>query len=113
VNKTYYIGEGLISKMHWQGFSREDITAITNIDPSKFESLILSLGWKPAGFSNEYHIWQKLEDRAFNQITIPVSKKVANYTEALLYAVYDVYLFEDITNLILEKNKKENLLSST
>lgn len=97
MNKTYHVGEGLISKLHWQGFTRDDINAIVNIDPTRFESFILKLGWKPIDFDDSYHIWQKVEDRSFNQITIPLDKRLDNYTEAMLYAVYDVYLFEDVT----------------
>lgn len=97
MNKTYYIGEGLINKMHWQGIKREDINAMININPTKFETIIYSLGWNPVGFDNSYHTWQKIEDRSFNQITIPVDKKLKNYAEAMIYAVYDIYLFEDVT----------------
>ena len=97
MNKTYHVGEGLISKLHWQGFSRDDINAMVNTDPMKFENIIFKLGWKPAKCEGTYHIWQKLEDRSFNQITIPLNKKMDNYIEAMLYAVYDVYLFENVT----------------
>lgn len=97
MNKTYHIGEGLISKLHWQGIKREDINAMVSIDPNKFENIIFSLGWKPVGYEGSYHVWQKIEDRSFNQITIPLDKRLDNYAEAMLYAVYDVYLFEDVT----------------
>lgn len=98
LNQYKNLGKGALADMLARGISHEKIKQMAKVQPEYLAHVLQEHGWEESSTAKEnVHVWQKFEQRKYQQVSVPFDKADADYEESMISAVYAVYLHDGIS----------------
>ena len=97
LNQYKNLGKGVLADMLARGISHDKILQMAKVQPEYLSNVLQEHGWEESTTAKKnIHVWQKFENRKYQQVSIPFDKSAADYEESMISAVYAVYLHDGI-----------------
>lgn len=97
-NQYRHLGKGAIADMIARGIPHNKIGLMGKVSPEHLSEILREHGWKEiSSQESEKHVWQKVGDGNYHQVTIPSDETRDDFADIMTSTVYSVYLHDGIS----------------